>query len=304
MPVNQATPRLGSLTSFFVAPLSVFLRPSKRLDMPDCLISFGSNLGDRLACLSQAVGLLKAVPGVERVRVSQPLETVPVGGPSNQPAYMNAALRCTTTLSAVELHQQLLSIETSLGRVRVERWGSRTADLDLLLYDQQQMASESLTIPHPRMACRRFVLQPSSEIAGEMKHPLCGCTVEQLLMHLDHRDNRIVVASLLPSPGPAWFDSLAHLLEKRQVQLVGQDQDKTAKLEGHQWQVIWSDWPNAHDALETAKLLVQLKPSGGIAAGIDFSGPRLLLSQSDPTSVRREIAAAIEGMLPLSLGGQ
>ena len=148
MPVNQATPRLGSLTSFFVAPLSVFFRPPKRLNMPDCLISFGSNLGDRLACLSQAAGLLKAVPGVERVRVSQPLETVPVGGPSDQPAYLNAALRCATTLSAGELHQQLLSIETSLGRVRVERWGSRTADLDLLLYDQQQMTSEFLTIPH------------------------------------------------------------------------------------------------------------------------------------------------------------
>ena len=304
MPVNQATPRLGSLTSFFVAPLPVFLRSSNRLDMPDCLISFGSNLGDRLACLSQAAGLLKAIPGVGRVSVSQPLETVPVGGPSDQPAYLNAAIRCTTTLSAVEFHHQLLSIETSLGRVRGERWGSRTADLDLLLYDQLQMASESLTIPHPRMACRRFVLQPSSEIASDMKHPLCGCTVEQLLRHLDYRDNRIVVASPLPKPGGVWFDSLAQLLEKRQVQLVGQDQDNATKLEGCQWQVIWSDWADAHGMVETTKLLVQLNPSGGVVAAIDFTGPRLLLSQSNLAGVRREIAAAIEGMLPLSPDSQ
>ncbi|MCH2181578.1 MAG: 2-amino-4-hydroxy-6-hydroxymethyldihydropteridine diphosphokinase [Mariniblastus sp.] len=268
--------------------------------MPDCLISFGSNLGDRSARLSQVTDLLQAVPGVRRVRVSQPLETLPVGGPPGQAPYLNAAIRCVTKLPAVELHQKLLGIEADLGRVRRERWGSRTADLDLLLYDQQRIESEALTIPHPRMACRRFVLQPSVEIAGEMKHPLCGCTIEQLLGHLDRRSNRIVVVGHEPRPGGDWFDQLARSFENRQIQLAGRDTDEAVELDPGQWQVIWRGPTDAHRALETAKLLVLCHQPGGVVPSIEFEGARLHLPHLDLAAMRLEIAAAIEGMLPLS----
>ena len=271
--------------------------------MPDCLISFGSNLGDRSARLSQVTDLLQAVPGVRRVRVSQPLETLPVGGPPGQAPYLNAAIRCVTILPPTELHQKLLGMEAELGRVRRERWGSRTADLDLLLYDQQRIESEALTIPHPRMACRRFVLQPSVEIAGEMKHPLCGCTIEQLLGYLDGRSNRIVVAAHEPRPGGDWFDQLARSVENKRVQLVGADTDEVVELDGGQWQVIWQGATDARRILEKAKLLVLCHRPDGVVPSIEFEGPRLHLPHRDLAAMRLEIAAAIEGMLPLSPAG-
>ena len=122
-------------------------------------VGLGSNLGDRLATLDAAVRALDADELTHVMAVSRVYETVPVGGPEQDP-YLNAVAVLETDRSPYQLLDLLLSTETSLGRVRTERWGPRTADLDLLLYDGPPVDSPELTVPHPRVRERAFVLVP------------------------------------------------------------------------------------------------------------------------------------------------
>lgn len=149
------------------------------------LIGLGSNLGDRRAWLEGAIAALDASPGVRVVRVSSFLETDPVGGPRGQEPYLNAAVAVETTLEPAELLRALQAIENQSGRTRSVRWGERTLDLDLLLFDDRIIQTEELTVPHPRMTVRRFVLEPLSEIAPKAIEPRSGRAVSDLLNDLD-----------------------------------------------------------------------------------------------------------------------
>lgn len=153
--------------------------------MPTCLLGLGSNLGDRAGSLSRALAKLQSHPQVELLRQSGFRETSPIGGPPAQGAYLNAAAVVRTSLSPRELLRACQEIENSLGRMRDQRWGPRTADIDLLLYDDLVLNEPELQIPHPRMAWRRFVLEPAAEIAAEMVHPVICWTVGHLRYHLD-----------------------------------------------------------------------------------------------------------------------
>ncbi len=153
--------------------------------MPRSLVALGSNLGDRGQALARAVELLRANPRVSSVKSSRWHETAPVGGASGQAPFLNAAACFETTLAPLALHAALRQIEDSLGRERGERWAPRAIDLDLLLYGDLILDTEELKVPHPRMAFRRFVLEPAAEIAPNMVHPAIGWTVARLLEHLN-----------------------------------------------------------------------------------------------------------------------
>ena len=126
-------------------------------------LGLGSNLGDRLANLQAAVDALQTEPGLRVTASSRVWETVPVGGPP-QPDYLNAVIRVVTDLSARDLLDVARRVEARLGRVRKERWGARSLDVDVLLFDEEQIDESDLTVPHPRMAQRAFVLLPLLEL--------------------------------------------------------------------------------------------------------------------------------------------
>lgn len=125
-------------------------------------LALGSNLGDRLATLQRAVELLNARSGIDVVRSSRVYETEPVGPP--QPAYLNAVVEVLTELEPRALLKECLAVEDELGRVRAERWGPRTIDVDVLTYDERSIDDPDLTVPHPRMHERAFVLVPLGEL--------------------------------------------------------------------------------------------------------------------------------------------
>jgi 2-amino-4-hydroxy-6-hydroxymethyldihydropteridine diphosphokinase len=125
-------------------------------------LALGSNLGDRLATLGRAGELLDGAPGIEVVRSSRVYETEPVGPP--QPAYLNAVIEIDTALEPRELLAACLAVEAELGRVRAERWGPRSLDVDVLTYDHLTVDERDLVVPHPRMHERGFVLVPLREL--------------------------------------------------------------------------------------------------------------------------------------------
>jgi 3-oxoacyl-[acyl-carrier protein] reductase len=148
-------------------------------------IALGSNLGDRRAYLDRALTELRRRPGVAVMRISSVYETVPVGGPAGQGPYLNAAAELRTELAPTALLQVMLEVENGLGRVRTERDGPRTIDLDLLLYDHPYdhvvCADPDLTLPHPRLHQRLFVLQPLAEIVPGLIHPVLKRSIADLL---------------------------------------------------------------------------------------------------------------------------
>jgi 2-amino-4-hydroxy-6-hydroxymethyldihydropteridine diphosphokinase len=134
-------------------------------------IGIGSNLGEPLQQVTRAVTALHALPESRVLAVSPWYGSSPVGGSAQQPDYINGAACLETRLSPQQLLQALQSIEQAHLRERNERWGARTLDLDLLLYDQQCINEATLTVPHPRLQERAFVLVPLHDIAPQLTLP-------------------------------------------------------------------------------------------------------------------------------------
>jgi len=133
-----------------------------------CAVGIGSNLGDRFAHLGAAIHGLAAVGRISAI--SSVYETAPIGGPE-QGAFLNAVAVIDTAHTPVGLLRELLVIERARGRVRTARWGPRTLDLDVILWDRRRISTPSLTVPHPRMAERRFVLEPLLEVWPDARMP-------------------------------------------------------------------------------------------------------------------------------------
>jgi 2-amino-4-hydroxy-6-hydroxymethyldihydropteridine diphosphokinase len=141
--------------------------------MTRAYVGLGANLGPREVTLLRAVDLLAEAESVDVVAVSQLRETDPVGV-VDQPSFLNGAVALDTTLGPRDLLALLLAVERELGRVRAERWGPRTVDLDLLVYGDDVVDEPGLRVPHPRLGERKFALEPLAELDPELAIPGLG----------------------------------------------------------------------------------------------------------------------------------
>ncbi len=148
--------------------------------MKTAYIALGSNMGDRLEYLKQALAMLSAEKKISLQAVSAVYETAPVGGPE-QGSYLNACSALVTDFTPVLLLHKLLETEELMGRVREERWGPRVIDLDLLIYNKVMMNTPFLELPHPRLVSRDFVLVPLADIAPDLLITGQGVTVREIL---------------------------------------------------------------------------------------------------------------------------
>ncbi len=167
--------------------------------MSSVYLGLGSNLGNPRQLCERAIELLGRHPDVDLTACSSYYRTEPFGY-SQQPWFTNATVRIDTTLSPDDLLSFCQSIENLLGRVRTTRWGPRTMDIDVLLYDDLIFISKELEIPHPRMHERRFVLEPLLEIARGVMHPVYRIPLEILICNL--RDT-LRVSRCRPEPEEA-----------------------------------------------------------------------------------------------------
>ena len=190
--------------------------------MACCLIGCGSNQGARREQLDRAIELLGVMPGITMRAVSRHRETRPIGGPPDQAPFLNGACLVETELGPHELLGVLAAVENTLHRDRTERWGPRTLDLDILLYDQVVLDNEvvngvALTIPHPRMTTRRFVLEPAVEIAPQLRHPIAGCSLRDLLDNISQPHLHVAVVGV---PGSGTADVARAIADATMARLV------------------------------------------------------------------------------------
>ncbi len=164
----------------------------------EAFIALGSNLGDRAGSIGSALRSLETIATERRVTCSPLYETAPMG-PQDQPAYVNAVCRLATRLAPLALLDATQAIEQAHGRVRDDgqpalRWGPRSLDLDILLLGQEQHADERLTVPHPGIAQRSFVLMPLNDLAPTLAIPGMG-PISELLAHCERFDIRLFTST-------------------------------------------------------------------------------------------------------------
>ncbi len=168
--------------------------------MARVFISLGSNMGDRLSNIQQAVSSLSMHSQINLIKTSSFYETEPWGN-KNQDWFLNAAIALDTDLSCKELLEYCQNIEVQLGRVRnqKEKWSQRAIDIDILMYDDKIIPlGDELTVPHPLMHLRAFVLVPMLEVKADLVHPVFKKTISELYDELENPEDVFLYGTVLP----------------------------------------------------------------------------------------------------------
>ncbi len=160
--------------------------------MNSCYVALGSNISPRYSYLQQAILALKQQKDIQIKSLSSIYETIPVGY-TDQANFLNMVIEIETVLSPIKVLRICQAIEQDLGRKRVKRWGPRTIDLDILLYNQEQMETEQLIVPHPRIQERAFVMVPLHEINPNVLIPSVQESVAQVLAAISTKEKQGVV---------------------------------------------------------------------------------------------------------------
>lgn len=243
--------------------------------MNACLLGVGSNLGDSENVVRQAVDKLAFQCASHGVALSSLHHTQPVGGPGGQDPFVNAVAVVRTQASARRVAELAHYIEAEFGRERRVRWQARTLDIDLLIHGDTVLNTDNLTVPHPRMAFRPFVLAPAVEVAAEMPHPLLGRTLGELWQ--------------LVQAGPDRVDLLAlpRAEQDRVTQLITQHRPGLAVA------------PLARPATSPARLTITTGPPAPLPGG----GPTLWLNAPGADDTPEvEISAALQCVWPVPPG--
>jgi 2-amino-4-hydroxy-6-hydroxymethyldihydropteridine diphosphokinase len=282
------------------------------------LLGLGSNLGDREQNLRGALADIEALPDARVSRVSKFHVSKPIGGPPGQKDFLNSAARVETSHSPLRLLDELKDIETRRGRKQTDRWAPRPIDIDILLFGDEVAETAMLTLPHPRMSFRRFVLVPAAEIAPRMLHPVIGWPVERLLLHLNAASDQVAIVS---QSEPLRRSVSQFLAERYATRSIDRPSFATAeKL----WPAALSTWV-AVDPTVAGEMSAPPKSGGLIYAAAAFPkltilldgeadapganksqwssvarqpgrGPTLRLQQTDVETVRTEVAAAMDAV--------
>jgi 2-amino-4-hydroxy-6-hydroxymethyldihydropteridine diphosphokinase len=287
--------------------------------MPTCLLGLGSNLGDREATLRATLADITALPDVRMVQHSRWYRSQPVGGPPDQGEFLNAAAVIETTVAPLQLLEELGKLELRHGRQSAERWSARTIDIDILLYGNEVTETAMLTLPHPRMSFRRFVLESAAEIAPRMLHPTIGWPVERFLLHLHAAGDQLAIVS----PSVEVRGRLAKLVRERCA--ANEIQSPTFATAEHHWPSSWTSWltlrpssresksadekptPLPYAAAAFPKLTILIDgPFAKPADKLEWStlvrrpgrGPTLRLQTADPATIDMETLAAIAAVWP------
>lgn len=148
-----------------------------------CYLGLGSNLGDKLEFITKAIKQISRLKNVEITRTSSMITTAPYGK-TDQPDFLNCVIKLETDLKPEDLLKKCLHIENQLGRIRKEKWGPRTIDIDILLYEDNIINSELLVLPHPQLHKREFVLTSLNELCPNLVHPILNKKIKDIFMEL------------------------------------------------------------------------------------------------------------------------
>ena len=149
----------------------------------NCYLGLGSNLGDKHEYITKAINSISRLKNIEIKRTSSMITTKPYGK-TDQPDFMNCVIELDTVLLPDELLKKCLYIENQLGRIRNEKWGPRTIDIDLLFYEDKIINTELLILPHPELHKREFVLTSLNELCPNLVHPILNRKIKDIFMEL------------------------------------------------------------------------------------------------------------------------
>lgn len=266
--------------------------------MARALLALGSNLGRPAENLDQAVGKISFFPKTFLLARSSWHGTKPIGGPAGQGDFLNGSVLVETCLTPLELSREIHNLESCMGRERRVRWDARLIDIDMLLYGNEIVSTRTLTVPHPRMTFRQFVLEPASEIAGAMTQPLCGWTLARLTKHLGQQTKPVIA---LVASDPKRAGELAKHLDD---QLSG---DAAVKPNTGKSIEIATTWPQDRGNWQTEPGLViawdcnsqgQLEDERLARNRISWNGPLAMVSGANVQAVVAEALAAVRAAWP------